>query len=129
MNKEQYEFLINLAEKEYNKKVDVFYHIEYCSKEPYMIDEKEEIVFITMHDFSLILISERIYMMINFFLQMFIILFIFIIINFIKENAEFIIKLLFFICIIIILLTLNDLEKSILTALLLFYIIKSLIFK
>lgn len=47
-NKEQYEFLINLAEKEYNKKVDVFYHIEYCSKEPYMIDEKEEIVFITM---------------------------------------------------------------------------------
>lgn len=48
MNKEQYEFLINLAEKEYNKKVDVFYHIEYCSKEPYIIDEKEEFVFITM---------------------------------------------------------------------------------
>ena len=48
MNKEQYEFLINLAEKEYNKKVDVFYHIEYCSKEPYIIDEKEEIVLITM---------------------------------------------------------------------------------
>ena len=48
MNKEQYEFLINLAEKEYNKKVDVFYHIEYCSEKPYIIDEKEEIVFITM---------------------------------------------------------------------------------
>lgn len=48
MNKKQYEFLINLAEKEYNKKVDVFYHIEYCSKEPYIIDEKEEFVFITM---------------------------------------------------------------------------------
>ena len=48
MNKEQYEFLIDLAEKEYDKKVDVFYHIKYCSKEPYMIDEKEEIVFITM---------------------------------------------------------------------------------
>lgn len=48
MNKEQYEFLIDLAEKEYNKKVDVFYHIEYFSKEPYIIDEKEEIVFITM---------------------------------------------------------------------------------
>lgn len=48
MNKEQYEFLIDLAEKEYNKKVDVFYHIEYCSKKPYIIDEKEEIVFITM---------------------------------------------------------------------------------
>lgn len=48
MNKEQYEFLIDLAEKEYDKKVDVFYHIEYCSKKPYIIDEKEEIVFITM---------------------------------------------------------------------------------
>ena len=48
MNKEQYEFLINLAEKEYNKKVDVFYHIEYCSKKAYIIDEKEKIVFITM---------------------------------------------------------------------------------
>lgn len=48
MNKKQYEFLINLAEKEYNKKVDVFYHIEYCSEKPYIIDEKEEIVFITM---------------------------------------------------------------------------------
>ena len=48
MNKEQYEFLINLAEKEYNKKVDVFYHIEYFSQKPYIIDEKEEIVFITM---------------------------------------------------------------------------------
>lgn len=48
MNKEQYEFLIDLAEKEYNKKVDVFYHIEYCSEKPYIIDEKEEIVFITM---------------------------------------------------------------------------------
>lgn len=48
MNKEQYEFLIDLAEKEYNKKVDVFYRIEYFSKEPYIIDEKEEIVFITM---------------------------------------------------------------------------------
>lgn len=46
--KEQYEFLIDLAEKEYDKKVDVFYHIEYCSKKPYIIDEKEEIVFITM---------------------------------------------------------------------------------
>lgn len=67
-------------------------------------------------------------MIINFFLQMFIILFLFIIINIIKENAEFVIKLLFFICIIIVLLTLNDLEKSILTALLLFYIIKSLLF-
>lgn len=68
-------------------------------------------------------------MVINFFLQMFIILFLFIIINIIKENAEFIIKLLFFICLIIVLLTLNDLEKSILTALFLFYIIKSLLFK
>lgn len=48
MNKEQYEFLIDLAEKEYDKKVDVFYHIEYCSKKPYIIDEKEKIVFITM---------------------------------------------------------------------------------
>ena len=48
MNKKQYEFLINLAEKEYNKKVDVFYHIEYFSQKPYIIDEKEEIVFITM---------------------------------------------------------------------------------
>lgn len=48
MNKEQYEFLIDLAEKEYDKKVDVFYHIEYFSKKPYIIDEKEEIVFITM---------------------------------------------------------------------------------
>ena len=48
MNKEQYEFLIDLAEKEYDKKVDVFYHIEYCSQKPYIIDEKEEIVFITM---------------------------------------------------------------------------------
>lgn len=48
MNKEQYEFLIDLAEKEYDKKVDVFYHIEYYSKKPYVIDEKEEIVFITM---------------------------------------------------------------------------------
>ena len=48
MNKEQYEFLINLAEKEYNKKIDVFYHIEYCSRKPYIIDEKEEIVLITM---------------------------------------------------------------------------------
>lgn len=48
MNKEQYEFLINLAEKEYNKKVDAFYHIEYCSQKPYIIDEKEDIVFITM---------------------------------------------------------------------------------
>ena len=48
MNKEQYEFLINLAEKEYNKKVDVFYHIEYCSKKPYIIDEKEEFIFITI---------------------------------------------------------------------------------
>lgn len=48
MNKEQYEFLIYLAEKEYNKKVDVFYHIEYCSKKPYIIDEKEEFIFITM---------------------------------------------------------------------------------
>lgn len=67
-------------------------------------------------------------MEINFFLQMFIILVLFIIINLIKENFEFIIKLLFFICIIIVLLTLNDLEKSILTALLLFYIIKSLLF-
>lgn len=48
MNKEQYKFLKNLAEKEYNKKVDVFYHIEYCSRKPYIIDEKEEIVLITM---------------------------------------------------------------------------------
>ena len=48
MNKEQYDFLINLAEKEYNKKVDIFYNIEYCSQKPYIIDEKEEIVFITM---------------------------------------------------------------------------------
>ena len=48
MNKKQYEFLINLAEKEYNKKVDVFYHIEYFSKKPYIIDEKKEIVFITV---------------------------------------------------------------------------------
>ena len=48
MNKEQYEFLIDLAEKEYNKKVDVFYHIEYFSQKPYIIDKKEEIVFITM---------------------------------------------------------------------------------
>jgi hypothetical protein len=48
MNKEQYDFLKNLAEKEYNKKVDIFYHIEYFSQKPYIIDEKEEIVFITM---------------------------------------------------------------------------------
>lgn len=48
INKEQYEFLINLAEKEYNKKVDIFYNIEYCSQKSYIIDEKEEIVFITM---------------------------------------------------------------------------------
>lgn len=48
INKEQYKFLKNLAEKEYNKKVDVFYHIEYCSRKPYIIDEKEEIVLITM---------------------------------------------------------------------------------
>lgn len=48
MNKEQYEFLIYLAEKEYNKKVDVFYHIEYCSKKPHIIDEKEEFISITM---------------------------------------------------------------------------------
>ena len=68
-------------------------------------------------------------MIINSLLPIFIILFLFIIINLIKENAEFIIKFLFFICIIIVLLTLNDLEKSILTALLLFYIIKSLLFK
>lgn len=68
-------------------------------------------------------------MNINFFLQIFIILFSFIVINIIKENAKFVIKILFFICIIIVLLTLNDLEKSILTALLLFYIIKSLLFK
>lgn len=67
-------------------------------------------------------------MEINFFLQIFIVLFLFVIIYIIKENAEFIVKLLFFICIIIVLLTLNDLEKSILTALLLFYIIKSLLF-
>jgi hypothetical protein len=40
MNKEQYKFLIDLAEKEYNKKVDVFYHIEYCSQKPYIIDKK-----------------------------------------------------------------------------------------
>lgn len=68
-------------------------------------------------------------MIINSFLPILIILFLFIIINLIKENAEFIIKFLFFICIIIVLLTLNDLEKSILTALFLFYIIKSFIFK
>ena len=68
-------------------------------------------------------------MEINFFLQIFIILFLFIIINIIKETAEFVNKLLLFICIIIVLLTLNDLEKSILTALFLFYIIKSLLFK
>lgn len=48
MNKEQYEFLIDLAEKEYNKKVDIFYNIKYCSQKPYMIDEKEEMVLITM---------------------------------------------------------------------------------
>ena len=63
------------------------------------------------------------------FFKIFIILVLFIIINLIKENFKFIIKILFFICIIIVILTLNDLEKSILTALFLFYIIKSFVFK
>lgn len=62
-------------------------------------------------------------------LKIFIILVLFIIINLIKENFEFIIKLLFIAFIIFCLMTLNDLEKSILTALFLFYIIKSLLFK
>ena len=68
-------------------------------------------------------------MIINSFLPIFIILVLFIIIYIIKENFEFIIKLLFIASIIFCLMTLNDLEKSILTALFLFYIIKSLLFE
>lgn len=64
----------------------------------------------------------------NSFIYFLIIFIAFLMISIIKENFEFIIKLLFIAFIIFCLMTLNDLEKSILTALFLFYIIKSLIF-